>query len=303
MSDTSAFGFGKFIPGFDFLHNLSKSSSAGSTGLPPFSHWVAPTMRVEEIEKRIEELKAVQFWLDQNSKALAATVQALEVQRMTLSTLKGMNVNLADLAAGFPFAPGSGEQANRTADLSQWPMSGTAQAAVTPTPTEAPSSATPQDRAEAAPQATAKPAAAQTDTADSLGSAAQTASMAAATQWWSALTQQFQHIAQQALQDPVQQQAVAQATQMTTEFAKSAVKAATDMLQQAVVQTPTKKQESPSTRPDAAAAPSSSNASVKRAAAVKKTASADKEAASVQAKVPSRKTPQSASATRKKPTR
>ena len=99
MSDTSAFGFGKFIPGFDFLQNLGKAGQ-GASAVPPFAHWVAPTVSVEEIDKRIEELKAVQFWLEQNNRALSATVQALQVQRMTLSTLQGMNVNLADLAQG-----------------------------------------------------------------------------------------------------------------------------------------------------------------------------------------------------------
>jgi hypothetical protein len=39
----------------------------------------------------------VQFWLEQNARMLAATIQALEVQRMTLSTLKTMNVPLAAL--------------------------------------------------------------------------------------------------------------------------------------------------------------------------------------------------------------
>ncbi len=50
-----------------------------------------------EIEKRIDELRTVQFWLEQNAKMLSATIQALEVQRMTLSTLKTMNVQMADL--------------------------------------------------------------------------------------------------------------------------------------------------------------------------------------------------------------
>jgi arginase len=59
---------------------------------------VAPTLNVEELDKRIEELKAVHFWLDQNAKALAATVQALEVQKMTLATLQGMNFNMGDVA-------------------------------------------------------------------------------------------------------------------------------------------------------------------------------------------------------------
>ena len=66
--------------------------------MPNLSNWVAPTLNVEELEKRIGELKAVHFWLDQNSKALGATIQALEVQKMTLATLKGMNFNMGDVA-------------------------------------------------------------------------------------------------------------------------------------------------------------------------------------------------------------
>jgi hypothetical protein len=62
---------------------------------------VAPTLNVEDIQKRIEELKAVQFWLEQNSRALSATIQALEVQKMTLSTLSAMNVSMGDLASAF----------------------------------------------------------------------------------------------------------------------------------------------------------------------------------------------------------
>ncbi|HRB10082.1 MAG TPA: hypothetical protein PLH47_07910, partial [Ottowia sp.] len=89
MSDTSITGFGKFVPGFDFLQSLAKGASSNIPQLPNLSNWVAPTISVEELEKRIDELKAVQFWLEQNSRALAATIQALEVQKMTLATLKG----------------------------------------------------------------------------------------------------------------------------------------------------------------------------------------------------------------------
>ena len=56
---------------------------------------------MEELDKRIDELKAVQFWLDQNAMALKATIQALEVQKMTLATLKGMNFNFGDVANAF----------------------------------------------------------------------------------------------------------------------------------------------------------------------------------------------------------
>ena len=101
MSDNNNFGFTKWVPGFDFLQNLAKGATGGLPQMPPLSSWVAPTINVEELEKRINELKTVQFWLDQNSRALSATIQALEVQKMTLSTLQGMNVSMGDLANAF----------------------------------------------------------------------------------------------------------------------------------------------------------------------------------------------------------
>jgi len=93
MADSTA-AFTKLVPGFDFLQGLVKN--AGSA-LPNIGQWVAPTLDPEELEKRIEELRTVQFWLEQNAKMLGATIQALEVQRMTLSTLKTMNVQMNDL--------------------------------------------------------------------------------------------------------------------------------------------------------------------------------------------------------------
>lgn len=93
MADASQ-NFTKLVPGFDFLQGLVKN--AGSA-LPSIGQWVAPTLNPEELERRIEELRTVQFWLEQNARMLAATIQALEVQRMTLSTLKTMNVPLAQL--------------------------------------------------------------------------------------------------------------------------------------------------------------------------------------------------------------
>src|SRR3954466_1146396 len=101
MSNNENFGFGKFVPGFDFLQNLAKGASQTLPQMPNLSNWVAPTLNLEELEKRIGELKAVHFWLDQNSKALGATIQALEVQKMTLATLKGMNFNMGDVANAF----------------------------------------------------------------------------------------------------------------------------------------------------------------------------------------------------------
>jgi hypothetical protein len=103
MSEQQNFGFGKFVPGFDFLQSLSKGATQ-----PSVSSWVAPTLNVEELDKRIGELKAVSFWLEQNSRALAATIQALELQKMTLATLKGMNFNMGELAQAMKLKPGAG---------------------------------------------------------------------------------------------------------------------------------------------------------------------------------------------------
>ncbi len=92
MADAASFT--KMVPGFDFLQGLVKNAGAA---LPNMGQWIAPTLNPEELEKRIEELRTVQFWLEQNARMLGATIQALEVQRMTLSTLKTMNVQMGEL--------------------------------------------------------------------------------------------------------------------------------------------------------------------------------------------------------------
>jgi len=92
MSDMSSFT--KMVPGFDFLQSLVKNAG---TAIPGIGQWVAPTLDPAELEKRISELRTVQFWLEQNARMLATTIQALEVQKMTLSTLKTMNVQMSDL--------------------------------------------------------------------------------------------------------------------------------------------------------------------------------------------------------------
>ena len=154
--------FGKLVPGFDFLKNLSAQSAASAPpaipGMAQLGGWVAPTLNVEELDKRIAELKAVQFWLDQNAAALKATIQALEVQKMTLTALRGMNVNMNEMAQAF------------TARM----------------PGAAP-----------APEPAAKPQAAP----DSPAKKAEGGAAVDPMQWWGALTQQFQSIAQAAIKD------------------------------------------------------------------------------------------------------
>ena len=174
MSDTSAFGFGKFVPGFEFLQNLGQAANPGAKGspqgMPNMASWVAPTLSVEELDKRIQELKTVQFWLEQNTNALKATIQALEVQKMTLSTLQGMNVNMSELAKAF------------TAKMPDLQPKDTAK------PAENHSAAgSSSDHAKASAEGAAQ-GPAQGPAVDPM-------------QWWGSLTQQFQNIAAAAVKD------------------------------------------------------------------------------------------------------
>ncbi len=177
MTDSSAFGFGKFVPGFDFLQNLSKTvaqaaPAAGTGAVPGMASWVAPTLSVEEIDKRIQELKSVLFWLEQNTTALKATIQAMEVQKMTLSTLQSMNVSMADLAKAF-----------------------TAKA-----PAPEPQAAAPEAAPDSEPVQAAPDAVKEEPAAPSAGAASAKPAVDPM-QWWGALTQQFQNIAAAAVKD------------------------------------------------------------------------------------------------------
>lgn len=204
MSNDENFGFGKFVPGFDFLQNLAKGAS--QTLMPNLSNWVAPTLNLEDLEKRIGELKAVHFWLDQNSKALGATIQALEVQKMTLATLKGMNFNMGDVADALKL---------KAADT----MFGGVQKAGEKVADAAKSAS------DAAPGTAARSKAAHTTAPTSPPASGVVDPL----QWWGALTQQFQQIAATALKDVAAQTAVDTARNMATGAAKEAMKTAADM--------------------------------------------------------------------------
>lgn len=88
--------YARFIPGFAYLQGLAAGggSACEEGGQPPWASWVAPVLDVDELDRRIRDLQAVHFWLEQNARALQATIQALQVQRMTLAALRSMNVSL-----------------------------------------------------------------------------------------------------------------------------------------------------------------------------------------------------------------
>lgn len=210
---TQASGFGKFVPGFDFLQSLAGQAASGVAQglgqglpqLPQLSSWVAPTFSVEELEKRIGELKAVHFWLDQNAKALAATIQALEVQKMTLATLETMNFSLGDVADALKVKP-VGAAAGAGAPAGKTQFAGLE----VPERTYGQADAKAPARRKAAP----RKAAAKAGKAAAQAAAAEPASAGGVVdpmQWWGALSQQFQQIASQAMQDVAQKASPGQA--------------------------------------------------------------------------------------------
>jgi hypothetical protein len=197
MADTSPFA--PFVPGFEFFQGLVNNAGAA---LPGIGKWVAPTLNPQELEKRISELRTVQFWLEQNTRMLAATIQALEVQRMTLSTLKTMNVQMDDLRDSLQMKPP--QPAERSAPESAFSGFFANTSAPKPaagTPSVFSSSSASTEPVEP-PAATAPPPG-----VDPL-------------QWWNALTQQFTQLATQAMQ----QSATDVSKHMTTSVAATPAK-------------------------------------------------------------------------------
>ena len=54
-----------------------------------------PSMSLEDLDKRIHELKTVETWLNVNMTMLRNTIQALEVQRATIATLHSLSSTMA----------------------------------------------------------------------------------------------------------------------------------------------------------------------------------------------------------------
>ncbi len=199
MTNSAGFDFTKFVPGFDFLKNLTPGGGAASSAAPG---WVAPTLDPEELEKRIQELKTVQFWLEQNTKAVGATIQALEVQRMTLNTLKGMNMSFNDLADSLKAKPQEAAPA-----ASAQPKYSFTQAA--------PAQAEPEVEAEVAHEPEAPKASKPRGKKAAAGGVDPS-------HWWGALTDQFQHIATHAMNDMAHRAQAHAATASTKPAAKKA---------------------------------------------------------------------------------
>lgn len=78
----------------DFFKNLWNSVGVPLPGM------AVPTLDCDELEKRIADLKAVEGWLKMNLNMLQMSIQALEMQKATLSAFQAMGQTGAEATNG-----------------------------------------------------------------------------------------------------------------------------------------------------------------------------------------------------------
>ncbi|CAG4895119.1 PhaM family polyhydroxyalkanoate granule multifunctional regulatory protein [Paraburkholderia gardini] len=166
--------FGSAFPG---------AQAGAAQGLGPslsmMSDMMAPLTNVEELDKRITDMRAVEQWLKLNLNMLQSAIQALEVQRATLATLRAFGA----------FAQSSMKQAAATSDPASPPSSSM------PSWMSHPGTATAGQSGAAG----TKPN--ESDAASEAADAGQAPSFDTSA-WWNLLQSQFNQLAQFAIAQP-----------------------------------------------------------------------------------------------------
>jgi len=147
-------------------------TSLGGQMMPGASA-AAPVLNVEELDRRIGELRSVENWLRLNLTMLEGTIQAMQVQRATIATLH----SFANMATPGVATPGTATAGQGASPLDA--VLGTKAAPATPQPAPRP-----ETKASEA----AEPAA--TD-----GNAGQSAGPSPHQAWWNLLQNQFNQLA------------------------------------------------------------------------------------------------------------
>ena len=214
MSDSKNLDLSALIPGFDMFKQMAGqipgmgkgASLASNPFMPKAGNWIAPSLSVEELDKRIAELQTVKLWLENNARLIEATTQALQVQKMTLSTLQEMKVNLGKVWPGMGAHSAASSHSSDTARKTSRSRSkthfdlGTGAASKDAASSSAAASSARATNTTAAKQAR-KTTSPSNDTAQADSSAAMQLASQQAMQMWQGLTQQFGQIATQVMQD------------------------------------------------------------------------------------------------------
>src|SRR4051812_46773865 len=90
-----------FNDNLSFIKNLW-----GSMGVPGMQNMgmSMPTLSLEELDKRIQELKSVEAWLNVNLTMLNNANRALEIQRATIATLHSLSASMSQTMQTEPSA-------------------------------------------------------------------------------------------------------------------------------------------------------------------------------------------------------
>ncbi|MFY3132282.1 PhaM family polyhydroxyalkanoate granule multifunctional regulatory protein [Achromobacter ruhlandii] len=146
---------------------------------------MAPPMNLEDLDRRIAELRSVENWLRMNLSMLSSTIQGMEVQRSTISTLRAFVDSAANLDLGAVRDSGAASPLEVVLGLKPAPAAKSA-----PKGASQDSAGAAQAEAKAS-EAEGGAARAQPGMSEQMGAAAQSASKA----WWDLLQQQFNQIA------------------------------------------------------------------------------------------------------------
>jgi len=171
----------------------------GSMNIPGM---VAPPMSVDELDKKIKDLKTVESWLNVNMNMLRGTIQALEVQRATLAALQSLGETFAQHAQQATTPPVKPAEPRQQSNNADWPMPSGGQKIPEPAvdDEEDDEVAMPPEHNEPAASANPEPiktpqAAAATDN---------NAPFSTPTAWWGLLQDQFKQAVSKALEsEPV----------------------------------------------------------------------------------------------------
>ena len=161
-------GMGAMTDTLEFVKNLWSSMGVPGMNMQGMNipGMVMPTLSVEEINKKISDMKAVESWLALNMNMLRGTIQALEVQAATISTLKTMGETFsATMGGGAMEQPSMPEAAQPNGSKSGNGADGAQ-----------------REHTHAAPEPTSK---------DDADAAALTAPLVNAAAWWNLLQDQF----------------------------------------------------------------------------------------------------------------
>lgn len=174
-------GLGQMFDGIDSVKRAWSMFNAPSA--------LIPTLDVDELDKRIADLKAVEQWLNLNVNMLRGTIQGLEIQRGTLAAVKAFG---ASFSGAMP--PGAASQSSSWVEPKPGPTAPPAQASPPPAPE-------PSKPSRPAGAGRAQRAGASAQSAGGVSQASTSTGLPGidASAWWNLLQGTFNQVAQAAL--------------------------------------------------------------------------------------------------------